>query len=236
MIVLDANTGITAEPKNFGRAFNVTHTNVDYYPNATVASVEMAGPNGNKVVTLKAAATLTNPNPDIVPTEYGASADSFEAAVVNLIPPQRAGSLLFEIATANSLSGAFDATGRWASIDELSYEWKAAPGVHIVGDSIASAQPKAGHIGNQEAKVCADAILRLETGLQPYPAPVTNSACFTPITATTATWLTAIFGYDPNTGKMAALPPGIMEAAAPSTEAYESMSEWFSELMADTFR
>ena len=97
-------------------------------------------------------------------------------------------------------------------------------------------QPKAGHIGNQQAKVCADAILRLETGLQPYPAPVTNSACYTPITSSTATWLTAIFAYNTVAGEMQVAPPGVIEAPeGPTTQAYSEMGEWFGELMADTF-
>ena len=35
--------------------------------------------------------------------------------------------------------------GRWAVVDELSYESKGIAGIHVVGDAISSAQPKAGH-------------------------------------------------------------------------------------------
>ena len=63
--------------------------------------------------------------------------------------------------TRNTLAvGGLDADGRWALVDEKSYK-SPVPNVYVIGDSIKSAnQPKAGHIGNQQAKVCADAILR----------------------------------------------------------------------------
>ena len=59
---------------------------------------------------------------------------------------------------------------------------KVAPKVHVLGDSSATTQPKAGHIANQEAKVCADALTRIFAGGVPDQAPVTNSACFSTIT------------------------------------------------------
>lgn len=37
-------------------------------------------------------------------------------------------------------------------------------GIHVIGDAAATTQPKAGHIGNQEGKARADAILRLFGG------------------------------------------------------------------------
>jgi hypothetical protein len=82
--------------------------------------------------------------------------------------------------------------GRFAPVDVLSYASTAAPLVHLIGDASATTQPKAGHIANQEAKVCADALVRLFNGESPDPAPVTNSACFSTITMSQASWLTAV--------------------------------------------
>ena len=87
--------------------------------------------------------------------------------------------------------------GRFAAVDVLSYASTAAPLVHVIGDASATTQPKAGHIANQEAKVCADALTRVFAGGAPDPAPVTNSACFSTITMTQASWLTAVFQYEP---------------------------------------
>ena len=44
---------------------------------------------------------------------------------------------------------------------------------------------------------------------------VTNSACYTPITATTATWLSAVYQYDSATGTMVILPSTTTAARSP---------------------
>jgi sulfide dehydrogenase [flavocytochrome c] flavoprotein subunit len=107
--------------------------------------------------------------------------------------------------------------------------------VHIIGDSSATTQPKAGHIANQEAKVCADAISRLLTGLTPDPAPVTNSACYSTITMTQASWLTAAFQYDTATQAMKVVPPSSAASVGWDKDNFEDMSTWFKALMADSF-
>jgi len=213
-----------------GKAFTTIHTNIDYYANAAVSAVtfDSATPSV-KTVTLAAAAARTDP---VTGTALDAPVSEITAAVVNLLPKMKGGQIMLD--TLAGVEGAI-VDGRWAKVNELSYE-TLVPGVHVIGDSIASKQPKAGHIGNQQGKVCADAILRLETGLQPYPAPVTNAACYTPITSTTATWLTAVFAYKAEAGEMQVVPPGVVEAPeGPTTASYSEMGEWFGELMADTF-
>lgn len=230
VIVLDGNASIAAEKVNFGNAFTSVHSNVDYIPNATVASItwDNATPSA-KTVTLATPASITNPVTNAI---SGDPLSIVTAAVVNYLPTQKAGQLAIDL--LSGVEGGL-VSGRWAKINELTYE-TLLPRVHVVGDAIASKQPKAGHIGNQQGKVCADAILRLESGLLPFAAPVTNSACYTPITSTTATWLTAVFAYNVVAGEMQVAAPGVVEAPdGPTKESYESMEKWFSELMADTF-
>lgn len=205
VFVLDANPGITAEVHTFTDAFEVVHAGVIEY---------------HPGVTINSvdASTLT----------LHTSAGDLQANVLNVIPSHRAGDLV----TTNGLA---NVGGRWAGVDVLSYEAHAAADVHVLGDASDTTQPKAGHIANQEAKVCADAIVRLFAGGQPDPAPVTNSACYSPITADTASWLTAIFAYDPATGTMKPVPGASGEAAARSKNNFEEMFEWFNALMADSF-
>ena len=151
--------------------------------------------------------------------------------VVNLIPRQRAGDLIAQAGLNNS------ADGRFAGVDVLSYA-STAPGagaIHVIGDSSATTQPKAGHIANQEAKVCADAILRLLSGGQPDPAPVTNSACFSTITMTEASWLTAVFQYDSASRSMQAVSASSAASAGWGTGNFQDMTTWFRALMSDTF-
>lgn len=216
LIVLDTNTpkvagdpysAIQAEPINFTNAFKNIHHNVEYHSDAVLNGVD-------------AAAKTIDTSLGIL--SYG---------VLNLIPPQMAGKIVM-----NSGLGLANVAGRWAGVNLLSYESTAVPRIHVIGDSHGSTQPKAGHIGNQEAKICADAIIRLQKGLQPYGAPKTNSACYTPITASTATWLTAVFAYDPATSAMAVVGGKASEPVeGPTRKIYEQMNVWFRTLMTDTF-
>jgi NADPH-dependent 2,4-dienoyl-CoA reductase/sulfur reductase-like enzyme len=206
VIVLDANPGITAEAHTFTEAFNVTHAGVvDYFTGVNITSVDASQ---MKLVT---------------------SIGDIHGHVLNVIPPHRAGRVI----SANGLAD--DPSGRWTKVNVLSYEAIAAPGIHVIGDASATTQPKAGHIANQEAKVCADAITRLLSGQAPDPAPVTNSACYSPITFETASWLTAVYAYDPVTKTMKITHQDPIEANRPSKDNYEEMGKWFTTLMADSF-
>ena len=205
VIVLDANPGIIAEPLAFSNAFDVVHKGVVEY---------------HPGVTINSIDTSTM----TLNTNLG----NLKGNVINAIPPHKAG----KVVTANNLA---NVSGRWAGVDVLTYQSTAAPGIHIIGDAAATTQPKAGHIANQEAKICADAIVRLLAGRSPDPSPVTNSACYSPITADTASWLTAIFAYDPVSRTMLPVPGAAGEAAGRSTENYKEMFQWFNTLMEDTF-
>ncbi|MGV6808518.1 MAG: FAD-dependent oxidoreductase [bacterium] len=206
VIVLDANADIVVEKHTFGNAFNQTYADrLQYIPNAMVNSVDS--------------------DQRLIVTSQG----SFQADVLNVIPAQQAGRIILDNGLAN------DASGRWAGINPLSYESTKAAGIHIIGDSQATGQPKAGHIANAEAKICADAILRLISGASPYANPVTNSACYSPISAETASWLTAIFRYDSATGSMKLVPESFGESAQPTREQYQAMFDWANNLFADTF-
>ena len=207
VIVLDANPGIVAQKTNFTYAFNTVHAGViDYRPSTTVLSIDPA------TKTLD-----TNLGP-------------ITAHVINAIPSQRAGGLVAAAGLAN-------VSGRWAGVDVLSYESTVAgaAGIHIIGDASATTQPKAGHIANQEGKVCADAIVRLLKGQSPDPSPTTNSSCYTPITMGTASWLSVVYGYDPATRTMKPTGAGVTESARINADQYEEMEEWFASLMKETF-
>ena len=105
-------------------------------------------------------------------------------------------------------------------------------GIYIIGDSQATGQPKAGHIGNSEAKVCADAILRTLNGVALYPSPKTNSACYSPVSTTEASWLSGVFKYDASTQSMVL---SNMEAGEPTTGNFSQMFLWSGNLFSDTF-
>ena len=127
--------------------------------------------------------------------------------------------------------------GRFAGVNVLSYASTVAGAgkVHIIGDSSATTQPKAGHIANQEAKVCADAIQRLLAGGSPDPAPVTNSACYSTITMSQAAWLTAVFQYNATTASMQAVAASSAASVGWDSGNFREMNTWFNALMADSF-
>ena len=205
VIVLDANPAITAERESFTRAFEVTHAGVIDYV-------------PNAPVTFVDTASKT------IHTPMGA----FHGDVLNVIPTNVGPALLADIGVANAARG-------FAGVDVLSYESTAVAGIHVIGDASATTQPKAGHIGNQEGKVCADAILRLLGGGAPDPSPVTNSSCYSPITRESASWLTAVYAYDPATRTMKGVPGASGEALSANKDHYEDMFVWFRTLMRDTF-
>jgi NADPH-dependent 2,4-dienoyl-CoA reductase/sulfur reductase-like enzyme len=210
VIILDANPRILAEPVNFSYAFNNTHKGfITYVPNAQINSINA---DTMSVVT---------------------SAGTFKGKVINAIPNHKAGDLI----TKSGIGLANSADGKWASVNVLSYEStnSALAGIHIIGDSSSTTQPKAGHIANAEAKVCAEAIIQILSGGTIDQMPVTNSSCFTPITNTTASYLTAIFRYDPATKTMVPTGDGIVESKGANSENQEDMFKWFKNLMADTF-
>lgn len=217
VVVLDANPEVLVEKNNFMTAFGGAYGYVvDYRPNCEVTQINSYA----RTVAYK---------------QGGSDKPVITAGVLNPIPPQRAPIML---ATA----GLYDAaTERSVPVNVLSYQTTRKPdaGIHVIGDASSTTQPKAGHIGNQQGKTCADAILRLLQNKPLDQAPVTNSACYTPITADRATWLSAVYQYDPGTGKMV-VPAfhnngAAIAATSATTGNYKDMQVWFNTLMADTF-
>ena len=206
VIVLDSNPDITVEKDTFNHAFTTTYAGiVQYVPNTILQAVD-----SKKKIAI---------------TSFG----DYQASVLNVIPPHQAGGIIRNNGLANS------STGDWANVNPLSYESTAAQGIYIIGDSQGTGQPKAGHIANAEAKVCADAVLRLLSGAQPFQAPVTNSACYSPISADTASWLTAAFAYDPASQSMQLIPSSFGASSGASSSNYRKMFEWANSLFGDTF-
>lgn len=206
LLVLDANLDFVTEKDNFSQAFFGLHANViEYRTQTEVLSAD--------------ADTMT------LQTTTG----SVHGDVINLIPRQRCGPIVSETGLANATEG------RFAAVNVLSYESTVAPGIHVIGDSSATTQPKAGHIANQEAKVCADAIVRSFGGYSADPAPVTNSACFSTITMKEASWLEAVFQYDPSTRVMVPVANATGASVGWSRNNFDQMETWFKALMADTF-
>lgn len=233
VVVLDANAGIMAEKENFSHAFTTRYSaNLSYRPGRVLRSVSaVAGrPEGSVVV-------------DIVVTDalgqtVVMGTETYDAQLLNVIPPHRAGAIVQSLGLA-------DATG-YAPVDGRSFESTVVgkAGIHVIGDAAKTTLPKAGHVANQEGKICADAILRAFAGQPAYATPTANSACFSPISNSLASWLTAVYQYqqDPLTGswKYVAMDQvsgaaGATEAQTASTGSFSKMNTWYRSLMVETY-
>jgi NADPH-dependent 2,4-dienoyl-CoA reductase/sulfur reductase-like enzyme len=209
VVVLDGNPVIQAEKETFERAFSGIYGGIVKY---VPNATLLSVDNANRAV--------------------NTSAGTFKGGVVNLLPPHRAPGVILN-------AGLVPAGQSWAPVDPLTYESTLFPGVHVIGDSQATGQPKSAHMANSQAKVCADAIVRYSQGFDPLADAdrtanvTTNSACYSPITYNAASWLTANFRYDATSRGMKLVQLG--EADQWNSENYEDMFEWASNLFTDSF-
>jgi NADPH-dependent 2,4-dienoyl-CoA reductase/sulfur reductase-like enzyme len=147
LIVLDANQNVVSKAALFRAAWR-DYPNLEYRASSKVVKVD--------------------PGARAVVTEFG---DRIAYDVVNLIPPQRAGT----IAVQADLAGA---DGRWCEVNHLTYESVKHRDVHVVGDStIGLPVPKSGNVANNMGKVCASAVVHLLAGKQP-PAMALGNTCY----------------------------------------------------------
>jgi NADPH-dependent 2,4-dienoyl-CoA reductase/sulfur reductase-like enzyme len=101
-----------------------------------------------------------------VVTEFG----RHKGAVVNVIPPQRAGAIA-------QAAGVADRSG-WCPIDPVTFESRQRPNIHVLGDAaIAGTMPKSAFSANAQAKHCADVLASLLRG-QAAPEPKLINTCY----------------------------------------------------------
>jgi NADPH-dependent 2,4-dienoyl-CoA reductase/sulfur reductase-like enzyme len=114
-------------------------------------------------------------------TDFG----NYDAQVVNVIPPQRAGRIA-------SLAGAADHTG-WCPIDPVTFVSKLVPDIHVVGDAcIGGGIPKSASAANAQAKACASAIASLIGG-NPPAVPRLDGTCYNTVAPGYAFSLSGIY-------------------------------------------
>jgi NADPH-dependent 2,4-dienoyl-CoA reductase/sulfur reductase-like enzyme len=157
------------------------------------------------------------------------TADDVKADVINVIPPQRAGA----IARA---AGVITANNRWCEVDFLTYESIKVKNVHVLGDAIqiAPGMPKSGHMANQQAKVCAAAVVDLLSGRPVSPTPVVTNTCYSMTSDTDSMHVASVHQYD--TGKKTMLPvpnSGGVSVASTNIEGKYAFA-WASNIWADT--
>lgn len=104
---------------------------------------------------------------DVASKSVLAGAGNFKGDVVNVIPPQSAGKIALDAGLAEK---------GWAVVDTRTFESKAVPGVHVVGDaSVATAMPKSGYAATSQAKAAAAAVIQLLKGGTVAPTTLINT-------------------------------------------------------------
>jgi sulfide dehydrogenase [flavocytochrome c] flavoprotein subunit len=147
LIVLDANPNVVSKAALFRAAWQ-NYPNIEYRGSNKVAKVD--------------------PGVREVTTELG---DKVKYDVLNLIPPQRAGT----IAVTADLVGA---DKRWCEVDHQTYESVKHKNIHVIGDStIGLPVPKSGNIANAMGKICAVAVTSLLNG-KTVPTMAPGNTCY----------------------------------------------------------
>jgi len=207
VIILDANDDVTSKGPLFKKAWADRYKGiVEYRSKHNVVDVDVA------TNTLK--------------FEFN---DDLKAAVLNVIPNMRAGDIAVKhgLATANK---------RWCEVDFLTFESKAAPNVHVLGDAIqiAPGMPKSGHMANQHGKTCAAAVIALLTGKQVNAMPIYNNTCYSFVSSEDVVHVASVHRYDADKKTMLAVPgSGGVSSAANELEGRYALA-WARNIWADT--
>jgi sulfide dehydrogenase [flavocytochrome c] flavoprotein subunit len=149
------------------------------------------------------------------------------ADVLNVLPPMKAGNIAQPFITANS---------RWCEVDWLTFESKAAPLAHVLGDSlqVAPLMPKSATMANGQGKVCAAAVAALLAGEAPNPSPTLVNTCYSMVSPTLAIHVASVHKYDVSERTFRTVPgAGGLSAAMNEAEGEYSLS-WARNIWSDT--
>lgn len=175
------------------------------------------------------------PNADLKQVDARTGTLDFEvqgkvnAQVLNVIPPQRAGRLA-------QRSGLTSVAQRWCGVNFLSYESLVHAGVHVLGDSIAASpgMPKSAHMANQQAKVCAAAIVASLRGWELPAEPIIANTCYSFISQTEVIHVASVHRFDPASRQMVAVKgAGGLSESPTLVEGLTAMA-WAANIVSDT--
>ncbi|HEY5800126.1 MAG TPA: NAD(P)/FAD-dependent oxidoreductase [Burkholderiaceae bacterium] len=207
VLLLDANEDVVSKPALFKQYWAREYRGIlEYVPNFRAVDVDVRGRS--------------------VISELG---DKVQGAVLNVIPPQRAGAIAMQAGLANS-------NKRWCEVDFLTFESTQALGIHVLGDAIQTAQqmPKSAHMANQHAKVCAAAIVDLLEGRAPSAAPMLTNTCYSYVSASEAIHVASVHAYDAAKKTLLPVPGSGGVSAQASTLEASYAANWAANIWADT--
>jgi len=170
IIMLDGHIGIVSKGPMFQAAWKELYPGmIEHRPNNMVVAFD------HKTM--------------VVSSEF----EDVKADVANIIPLQRAPKICKDAGLRN------DSLDRWCGINFVTYESTAVPNIHVIGDPVLSNMPKSGHVSNNQAKICAAAIIEMFNGREPEPAPVIGSTSYSVTSDKTAGAIAVVMRYNPAT-------------------------------------
>ncbi len=179
LFLLDANPDVVSKKPLFTKAWNDYYKGIfEYVPAKKVTRVEAKDKN--------------------VIVE---GIEDHKGDVVNLIPPQRAGS----IAVAAGLVGD---DKKWCPVNPVTFESAKHKFIHVIGDACAppsegAPMPKSGYSANSQAKVCAANVVAMMNGKETVDLSGIN-VCYSAISDSESVSIAAV--YKVANGKITAVP------------------------------
>ena len=159
----------------------------------------------------------------VVHTEF----NQYDADVLNVIPPQRAGNLA-------TLADLEDESG-WCPVDPLTFESLRTPDIHVIGDACSAApMPKSAFSAQSQARACASAVVDLLDGQAPTPPRLINH-CYSFVAPERAISVTGVYGYQPATKTLETLSSGETAPDGNWTREGEFARDWYGLMMKETF-
>jgi sulfide dehydrogenase [flavocytochrome c] flavoprotein chain len=205
VLILDANEDVVSKKGLFMKAWAERYSGiVEYRPNSELAEVD-AGTLTAKLVF-----------------------EDVKADVLNVVPPQRAGRIARE-------AGLITANEKWCGVDFLTYESLAVKNVHVLGDAILAApqMPKSGHMANQQAKVCAAAVVALLHGEAVNSEPLVTNTCYSFVSDKEVIHVASVHAYVAEKKTMEIV-PGASGVSASASEIEGQYAEaWSRNIWAD---
>jgi NADPH-dependent 2,4-dienoyl-CoA reductase/sulfur reductase-like enzyme len=204
VLIVDANPDVTSKGGLFKKAW------ADLYP----GMIEFRG--NSKAVGVDAGTVKTE-------------VEEVKGDVLNVVPPQRAGSIAAK-------AGLITANDRWCGVDWRTTESTAVKGVHVLGDATLSApgMPKSGSMANQQAKVCAAAVVALLNGREPDPDPRIVNTCYSYVSDDEVIHVASVHELDAGKKTFVAIKgAGGLSAARNTLEARYAWS-WAQNIWSDT--
>jgi NADPH-dependent 2,4-dienoyl-CoA reductase/sulfur reductase-like enzyme len=207
VLILDANDDVVSKGPLFKKVWRERYAGIiDYRPSFRTTDVDAAAR-----------------------TAISELGDKVQADVLNVIPPQRAGSIAVR-------SGLANVNARWCGVDFLTFESTQAKNIHVLGDAIAVAplMPKSAHMANQHAKVCAAAVVDLLSGRAPDAHPMLTNTCYSFVSDHDVIHVASVHAYDAAKKTLLVVSGSGGVSSGPSALEGEYAMNWAHNIWADT--